>query len=240
MSRRGGGTVAASAPAATRRAAQAASGRVATGGRSAVREVVLVGGAMVLGATLVLGYAGWRIWARGQVDERQPADAIVVLGAAQYDGRPSPVFAARLDHAIELWKEGLAPYLVVTGGRQEGDRTTEAATARAYAVARGVPESAILAEDTGRTTLASLENVAAIYRAHGLRSALFVSDRTHMLRILRLARDQGISGHGSPTTSSPYEATVERTLDALAHELGALAYYALTGRGDGGRTETGP
>lgn len=226
MSETGGGSLAASAPAITREA-----GRVAAGGRSAVREIALVGGALALGGILTLGYAGWRIWAQGLVDERRPADAIVVMGAAQYDGRPSPVFAARLDHAIELYREGLAPYLVVTGGRQESDRTTEAASARAYAVARGVPEAAILAEESGRTTLGSLENVAAIFRDHHLQSALFVSDRTHMLRVLRLARDQGITGFGSPATTSPSDATPERTLNSLARELGALAYYALTGQG---------
>ena len=226
MSEPRGGTLAASTPAIAREA-----GRATVGGRSAVREIVLVGGALTLGALLALGYTGWRIWARGQVDERRPVDAIVVMGAAQYDGRPSPVFAARLDHAIELYTAGLAPYLVVTGGRQEGDRTTEAASARAYAVAQGVPESAILAENTGRTTLGSLENVAAIFRDRDLRTALFVSDRMHMLRILRLARDQGISGYGSPATSSPSDATVGRTLGALRHEIGALVYYALTGQG---------
>jgi uncharacterized SAM-binding protein YcdF (DUF218 family) len=172
-------------------------------------------------------------------DTAAQADAIVVMGAAQYDGRPSPVFAARLDHAIELYREGLAPYLVVTGGRQEGDRTTEAATARAYAVARGVPESAILAEDTGRTTLGSLENVASIFRDRDLHTALFVSDRMHMLRILRLARDRGITGYGSPATASPSDATVGRTLGALRHELGALVYYAFTGQG-GSQSEPPP
>jgi uncharacterized SAM-binding protein YcdF (DUF218 family) len=222
----GGGALAGSAPAVAREA-----GRTVAGGRDAVRELFLVGGALALGAMLALGYGGWRIWSVGQIDERRPADAIVVMGAAQYDGRPSPVFAARLDHAIELHRAGLAPYLVVTGGRREGDRTTEAATARAYAVARGVPESAILAEDTGRTTLESLGNVAAIFRDRNLRTALFVSDRMHMLRILRLASDQGIAGYSSPTTTSPSDATIGRTLNALRHELGALAYYALTGQG---------
>jgi len=205
--------------------------RAAAGGRSAVRELALVGGAIAIGALLAFGYTGWRIWSFGQVDERSPADAIVVMGAAQYDGRPSPVFAARLDHAIELYKAGLAPYLVVTGGRQEGDRTTEAASARAYAVARGVPDSAILAEDTGRTTLESVDNVAAIFGDRGLRTAVFVSDRMHMLRVLRLARDQGIAGYSSPTATSPSDATVGRTLNALRHEIGALVYYAFTGQG---------
>ena len=97
----------------------------------------------------------------------------------------------------------MAPILVVTGGKAEGDRTTEAAAARAYAVARGVPEAAILSEDRGRTTLESLENVRELFRGRGLSSAVFVSDRTHMLRVLRIATDQGIEAWGSPTPSSP-------------------------------------
>jgi uncharacterized SAM-binding protein YcdF (DUF218 family) len=212
--------------------------RTATGSRSAVRDLALVGGALAFGAVLALGYTGWRIWSVGQLDERRPADAIVVMGAAQYDGRPSPVFASRLDHAIELYRAGLAPYLVMTGGRQEGDRTTEAASARAYAIARGVPASAILAENTGRTTLESLTSVAAIFGERDLRSALFVSDRMHMLRVLRMARDQGITGYSSPTTTSPSDATVGRTLNALRHELGALVFYAFTGQG-GTQAENG-
>jgi uncharacterized SAM-binding protein YcdF (DUF218 family) len=230
----GGGTLAASAPAIARD-----DPRTAIRGRSVVRDLALAGGALALGAVLALGYTAWRVWSVGQVDGRRPADAIVVMGAAQYDGRPSPVFAARLDHAIELYEAGLAPYLVVTGGRQEGDRTTEAASARAYAVARGVPESAILAEDTGRTTLESLRNVAALFGDHGLTSALFVSDRMHMLRVLRLARDEGITGYSSPTTTSPSDATAQRTLNALRHEIGALVLYAFTGQG-GSQSEPVP
>ena len=110
------------------------------------------------------GYAAYRIWDQGNRDERTPADAIVVMGAAQYDGRPSPVFAARLDHAIALYHDGVAPRLIVTGGKREGDRTTEAASARSYAIEHGVPENAILSEDASRTTLQSIRRVAALMR----------------------------------------------------------------------------
>src|SRR5262245_56637141 len=109
------------------------------------------------------------------------------MGAAQYDGRPSPVFAARLDHAIELFRARLAPRLIVTGGKADGDRTTEADTARRYAVARGVPTAAILYEDTSRSTLESIRGVADVMTGAGLRTALFVSDPPHMLRVLRMA-----------------------------------------------------
>ena len=175
------------------------------------------------------GYAAYRIWDQGNRDERTPADAIVVMGAAQYDGRPSPVFAARLDHAIALFQDGVAPRLIVTGGKREGDRTTEAASARRYAIEHGVPEEAILSEDTSRTTLQSIRRVAALMRDQGIASAVFVSDPSHMLRVLRMASDEGITGHGSPTRTSPLERDAVAHLDAIVHELGALAIYFISG-----------
>ena len=183
----------------------------------------------LIAAVAIGGYAAYRIWDQGNRDERTRADAIVVMGAAQYDGRPSPVFAARLDHAIELFHDGVAPRLIVTGGKREGDRTTEAASARGYAIEHGVPEEAILSEDTSRTTLQSIRRVAALMRGQGIGSAVFVSDPSHMLRVLRMASDEGISGHGSPTRTSPLERDAVAHLDAIVHELGALAIYFVSG-----------
>ena len=181
---------------------------------------------------MLVGYATYRIWAQGQVDEQRPADAIVVMGAAQYDGRPSPIFAARLDHAISLYLAGVAPTLVVTGGKADGDRTTEAASARAYAIARGVPPDAILVEDQSRTTAGVDPLGRAPSCAHrGLSQAVFVSDRPHMLRVLRMAHDDGITAWGSPTPTSPIEHDTVGRLDATVHELGALAAYFLAGTG---------
>ena len=197
-----------------------------------IRDLLRIGAVAAAGTVLVGGYATYRIWEQGARDEQRPAGAIVVMGAAQYDGRPSPVFAARLDHAVSLYLSGLAPYLVVTGGKQAGDRTTEADTARAYAIAQGVPESAILTEDEGRTTLESLRGVARIFHRQGIADAVFVSDPTHMLRVLRIAQDEGIRAWGSPTRTSPVEADRGRHLDATFHELGALAAYLLTGAGE--------
>lgn len=170
-------------------------------------------------------YTTYRITSQGQRDERRPADAIVVLGAAQFNGVPTDVFAARLDHAVELYEAGFAPWFVVTGGKLPGDRTTEAATARAYALAHGVPAGRILMEDRGRNTLESITAVASILRAKGLRSALFVSDRTHMLRVLRMATDQGITAWGSPTATSPTDTDPKRRQAAMIHELAGLAAY---------------
>ena len=197
--------------------------------RSKLRDLVVVGVLGCLGLGIIGGYATYRVWAQGLRDEQRPADAIVVMGAAQYDGRPSPVFAARLEHAVELYRAGIAPRLVVTGGKADGDRTTEAATARAFAVARGVPPDRILVEDQSRTTLESIRAVGGVMRANGLADAVFVSDRPHMLRVLRMATDDGITAWGSPTGSSPIENDPIRRLDAMVHELGALAQYFLVG-----------
>ncbi len=192
--------------------------------------VAILGLAGVVG---VAAYASFRVWARGAVDDAPTigvADAIVVLGAAQYDGRPSAVLRARVDHAIALYRDGRAPILVMTGGRREGDRTTEAATARAYAIAQGVPAAAILVEDRGRSTQESLEAVASILAERGAGATIFVSDRTHMLRVLRIAEDLGMGAFGSPATDSPSNSTFANRLDATVHELGALAWYGLVGR----------
>jgi uncharacterized SAM-binding protein YcdF (DUF218 family) len=197
----------------------------ASGPVSRRRDLAILGAAVAVGVVLVASFATYRIWEQGDRDEVRPAGAIVVLGAAQYDGRPSPVFAARLDHAIELYGEGYAPLLVVTGGKQPGDRVTEAETARRYAIARGIPEDAIVTEDEGRTTLASLGSVAAMLAARGVDDALFVSDPTHMLRVLRIADDAGLTAWGSPTRTSPVDADVGRRIEATTHELGALALY---------------
>ncbi len=193
------------------------------------RDLIRLTGAVCLGVALAGGYATYRIWAQGQRDEERPAGAIVVMGAAQYDGRPSPVFAARLDHAVALYFAGVAPRLVMTGGRAEGDRTTEAAAGRAFAIALGVPADDILVEDRSRTTLESVRAVAALLEASDAESAVFVSDRPHMLRVLRMAADEGIAAFGSPTRTSPIEGDLAGQVDATLHELGALAFYFITG-----------
>ena len=192
----------------------------------ALARLVIAG---LIAGIAIAGYTAYRIWDQGNRDERPPVDAIVVMGAAQYDGRPSPVFAARLDHAIELFHAGIAPRLIVTGGKREGDRTTEAASARIYAVQHDVPDEAILAEDTSRTTLQSIRRVAGIMRDEEIDSAVFVSDPSHMLRVLRMASDEGITAYGSPTRTSPLERDSVARLDAIVHELGALAVYFVSG-----------
>ena len=190
-----------------------------------LRDLLLVALVFVLGACTLTAYTTFRIWQVGQQDGRRQVDAIVVLGAAQYNGRPSGALAARLDHAIELYKQGLAPYLVTTGGNLPGDLTTEAETGVRYAIARGVPASAILMENTGHTTLESMQHVRAIFDAHGFHTALFVSDRSHMLRVLRLAQDQGIEAWASPTATSPDDIDQDLIYNSMVHELGAMGLY---------------
>ena len=191
------------------------------------RDVIRLGLAGIVGILLVIGYTSYRIWDQGGRDEARKADAIVVLGAAQYNGTPSPLFQARIAHAVQLYDDGISRVFIVTGGKGlPGDITTEAKAARDYAVAHGVPASAILVEDQSRTTLEQLRTVGQMLRDRGLRSAVLVSDRT-----LRIARDQGIEAYGSPTTTSPAASNVGDQIEATGHEIGALALYFVTGTG---------
>ena len=136
------------------------------------------------------------------------ADAIVVLGAAQYSGRPSPVLRARVDHAVDLWHERVAPLLVLTGGVGDRDTTSEAAVSASYAMRHGVPESAILLEPAGRTTSESITSVAQMLDARDQTSVVLVSDPFHMFRLWILARRHGLVVVTSPTRTSPIWASV--------------------------------
>jgi uncharacterized SAM-binding protein YcdF (DUF218 family) len=143
------------------------------------------------------------VWRTARSDQARPVDAIVVLGAAQYDGRPSPVLEARLAHALELFREGLAPRIVVTGGKQTGDRFTEATASANYLLDHGVPDSAILREVQGTNTWESLSATARILRRDHLKRVLLVSDPYHLLRVREMSRELGLSAFVSPTRSSP-------------------------------------
>lgn len=144
-----------------------------------------------------------QVWWTGRQHFAGRADAIVVMGAAQYDGRPSPQLQARLDQVLLLWNDGAAPVVIVTGGNQPGDRFTEASTSSAYLQDHGVPASAILFEDTGRTSWESLNNVADVAREHGIGSVILVSDPFHSLRIKLMAEELGLIAHTSSTRTSP-------------------------------------
>ncbi|MEO7102830.1 MAG: YdcF family protein [Gemmatimonadaceae bacterium] len=145
---------------------------------------------------------------RHGADRAGQADAIVVLGAAQYAGRPSPVLRARVDHAVDLWHERVAPLLVLTGGVGDRDTTSEAAVSATYAMRHGVPESAILLEAEGRTTSESIGSVAQMLGARDQNSVVLVSDPFHMFRVWILARRHGLRVITSPTRTSPIWASL--------------------------------
>lgn len=136
-------------------------------------------------------------------DQRRPVDAIVVLGAAQYNGRPSPVLRARLEHARRLYEEDLAPWIMVTGGVGRGDTTSEAEVSRRWLAARGVPDSAIVVRPRGKSTYASMTDVAEWLHPRKLRTVLLVSDPFHMTRLRFEARRNELVAYTSPTESSP-------------------------------------
>jgi uncharacterized SAM-binding protein YcdF (DUF218 family) len=169
-----------------------------------LRSRLLAGAALSVAVVWAASAVAVIVW--GARDKAQASDAIVVLGAAQYVGRPSPVLRARLDHALELWQRGLAPRLIFTGGTGAGDTTSEAAVSRNYALRRGVPDTAILMENEGRTTRESLAAVAAIMRARQLHTAILVSDPFHMLRLRILSSQYGVDAYTSPTKTSPISA----------------------------------
>lgn len=139
----------------------------------------------------------------GNRDEARPADAIIVLGAAQYEGRPSPVLKARLDHAAELWSRGLAPRMIVTGGRGVGDTTSEAAVSRRYLATKGVPAERILMDTGGLTTSQSMVAARRFLSDGAYPTVLVVSDPFHMLRLAILARRLRMKPLLSPTRTSP-------------------------------------
>ena len=167
-----------------------------------LRRVLQSLGITVLIAAVYFLVSLLQVWNTGRSADRQPVDAIVVLGAAQYDGRPSPQLQARLDHALELWNLNLASYIVVTGGKQEGDRFTEAETARKFLESNGVAGDLIFEENSGTTTYASLLDVSKVASQKKISRVLIVSDPFHLLRAKLIAKEVGLDATSSSTQSS--------------------------------------
>lgn len=186
----------------------------------------MVGLAVALAIVYIVVTAA-QVWASSSADQRGPADVVVVLGAAQYDGRPSPVFQARLDHALALHQAGVAPYVAVTGGKQPDDRWTEASAAYNYLTDRGVDDAAILRIPDGRDTWESLAATARILQARGLERVILVSSPTHALRTKVIAADLGLRAQVSPATADP--AGFERQVRDGARETAAVALGRLVG-----------
>lgn len=183
-------------------------------------------------AVLVVGLTAVAVWRAAHDDGASRvdrADVILVLGAAQYDGRPSPVFRGRLEHAELLYREGRADTVLVLGGAAPGDRSSEAEAGRDWLIAEGIPPDAVAASPVGTTTLESMEAAAAWMNERGLRTAFLVSDPWHNLRIERMASDLGIEGHASATWSSAARTEGTR-LGGYVRETFAYLYYRLFGR----------
>jgi uncharacterized SAM-binding protein YcdF (DUF218 family) len=192
---------------------------------AAVSFVLLLSLGFVAGCGIVV----WRAAHHDDASEIDRADAIVVLGAAQYDGDPSPVFAGRLDHAALLYEQGRAARIVVLGAGQPGDRFTEAEAGRSYLMDKGVPDDAIIPVPEGHTTLESLKAAAPVMEDAGLGSAFLVSDPWHNARVERMARDLGIDGHASATWHSA-ATSHETRLEGYVRETFAYLYYRLFGQ----------
>lgn len=194
-----------------------------------VRWTIRIVLALIAVAVIVAGYvAGHIVWVAGH-DSRPHSDAIVVLGASQYNGTPSPVFAARLDHAKALYDDHIASRIVTVGGNQPGDVTTEAQAGQDYLVSKGVPSNAILPVRTGHDTLQSMRAVAAAFRAHGWKSAVLVTDPWHCLRARTMARDSGINASTSPEHTGPAVGSFTTDVHYIARETLAYVYYSLFG-----------
>ena len=190
---------------------------------------------MLVVLILILWYPSWlafRIWSQSRNDEVHSADVIVVLGAAQYDGDPSPVLKARLDQAAYLYDEDLSDTVIVTGGKRSGDRFTEAGVSEDYLVSdHAIPEEAILQEEEGNTTLESLEGVREIAEEEGLDTALLVSDPMHSERIKRMALDLGFDeAYASWASYERLDRSRETKAKELVREVGALLIYELFDR----------
>jgi len=172
----------------------------------------LVVGAVAVVAAVLLGYyvvTVYQVWRAARHDGARKSQAIIVLGAAQYNGKPSPVFKARLDHTADLYRQGIAPLVVVTGGKIPGDQFTEAGAGAAYLHARGIPDDAILRETTSRNSWESLRASARFLKARGVTRVVLVSDPFHSLRIRLIAEEIGFDAVTSPTTTSPIHGLAE-------------------------------
>ena len=198
-----------------------------------VRLAVKLVAALVLLVLIVLGITAGRIWWFARQDDRRVSDAIVVLGAAQFDGRPSSVFTARLVHARDLWQDDVAPRIITVGGNRAGDRFTEAAAGKAWLTQHGVPANRIVAVGTGSDTLSSMSAVSDRMQARDWSTAVVVTDPWHALRTRAMATDQGIDAVMSPTRQGPAVRQRATELRYIARETLGYLFYKAFGRSAG-------
>jgi uncharacterized SAM-binding protein YcdF (DUF218 family) len=192
-----------------------------------IRRRLLIG--VVLFVLLTVGYFGVtfvQVWMASRDDAARPAEAIIVLGAAQYDGRPSAVLRARLDHAAELYKAEIAPIVVLTGGGQPGDRFTEAYAGAVYLRQAGVPDEALRLETGGHNSWQSLAAAARFLRKESISEVVLVTSPYHSLRVVHIADEVGLEGHASPAKDAPDKVTLGHlTHETLAVGIGRIIGY---------------
>jgi uncharacterized SAM-binding protein YcdF (DUF218 family) len=170
-----------------------------------VKSALRIAFAVVIAMALYVGLTFITVLTVGHTDAGEKADAVVVMGAAQYDGIPSPLLESRLQHALEIYQEGRVSFIAVTGGKMPGDRFTEAATSRRWLTDRGVPAAAIFGEDKGRSTWESLDYLAAVLQTRGVSNVLVSTDHWHMQRCVLSLRELGIHAEPSATSTSPLQ-----------------------------------
>lgn len=186
-----------------------------------LRGLLLVGVSAALLVALVCGL----IVVQGQRDDARDSGAAVVLGAAQWNGDPSPVLQARLDHALDLYHRGVVKRIILTGGVGPGDRFSEADVGKQYLLDRQLSPEVLLLDERSTTTWENMQNAADLARANGIDTVLLVSDPFHMLRSLKMARDLGLSAYGSPTRTSPISGNRAAEARYVVREIWAYLVY---------------
>ena len=193
---------------------------------SLLARVVL---AAVLAVVLLVASTSLAIWWTARQDSRPASDAIVVLGSAQYNGVPSSIFEARLEHAIALYGDGVAPVIVTVGGKADGDAFAEAEAGRDYLADSGIPGEALVAVPEGGDTLESIRAVSATFAEQGWGRAVLVSDPWHAMRAERMAEDAGLTADSSPTRQGPAVQTRTTQFRYILRETAAYLLYRATG-----------
>ena len=186
--------------------------------------LVWLAGLIVAALLIFLVVTALQITYEASQEELRHADAIVVFGAAEYVGRPSPVYRARLDHAFDLFQRGIAPVVITTGGAGSDPDYSEGGVGRDYLMRRGIPERSLIAETQGADTAQSAERVAVIMRANGMRTCLAVSDEYHVFRIKKLLEKQGVQVYVAPRSGSRPRGWWQRTLAVLRESASYLIW----------------
>jgi uncharacterized SAM-binding protein YcdF (DUF218 family) len=194
--------------------------------RALLRGLLLAG----ISAGLLVALVCALIVVQGQRDDARASGAAIVLGAAQWNGDPSPVLRARLDHALDLYHRGVVKRIILTGGVGTGDRVSEAAAGRQYLLDRQLSAEVLLLEEQGTTTWENMRNAADLARDNGVDTVLLVSDPFHMLRSLKMARDLGLSAYGSPTRTSPISGNRAEEARYVVRETWAYLLYLFARR----------